>query len=155
MDQVSVNVETTFGVSASLPTNIDDSSAGFGGVVFTDCGEPMDIPAFGKTWNVASRNPTSTKATLKKRSTYNNGQMTVLLSRDDDDAGQVLLLAALATDDSAKGERSFEVQYEDGSADCFTAIVTSFQAVNGAAGAYCNRQLVLELTSDVVEIASA
>lgn len=61
--------------------------------------------------------------TQKFKGSFNEGQKTLQLALDEDDAGQILLKAALNSDD----DYSFQVEYQGGGIDYFQAKVVSWQ----------------------------
>jgi hypothetical protein len=143
-DTVQTLVETTIGVSASLPATYDD--AGYGALTFTTVGQVTDWTPGGQVFNVVTSNPIAQRSTDKYKGTFNNGADSITVNRDDDDAGQVLVLAALAADT----DYSFEVTYRDGTIDYFTGKVVSFDTVAGGADSIVQRTISLERTRSTV-----
>jgi hypothetical protein len=143
-DTVQTLVETTIGVSASLPATFDD--AGYGALTFTTVGQVTDWTPGGQVYNVVTSNPIAQRSTDKYKGTFNNGADSITVNRDDDDAGQVLVLAALAADT----DYSFEVTYQDGTIDYFTGKVVSFDTVAGGADSIVQRTISLERTRSTV-----
>jgi hypothetical protein len=143
-DTVQTLVETTIGVSASLPATFDD--AGYGALTFTTVGQVTDWTPGGQVYNVVTSNPIAQRSTDKYKGTFNNGADSITVNRDDDDAGQVLVLAALAADT----DYSFEVTYRDGTIDYFTGKVVSFDTVAGGADSIVQRTISLERTRSTV-----
>ena len=143
-DTVQTLVETTIGVSASLPATFD--GAGYGALTFTTVGQVTDWTPGGQVYNVVTSNPIAQRSTDKYKGTFNNGADSITVNRDDDDAGQVLILAALAADT----DYSFEVTYQDGTIDYFTGKVVSFDTVAGGADSIVQRTISLERTRSTV-----
>lgn len=137
-------VETTIGVSASLPATYD--AAGYGALTFATVGQVTDWTAGGQVYNVVTSNPIAQRSTDKYKGTYNNGADTITVNRDDDDAGQVIIQAAL-TDDA---DYAFEVTYQDGTIDYFTGKVVSFDTVAGGADSIVQKTIQLERTRSTV-----
>ena len=137
-------VETTIGVSASLPATYD--AAGYGALTFATVGQVTDWTAGGQVYNVVTSNPIAQRSTDKYKGTFNNGADTITVNRDDDDAGQVIIQAAL-TDDA---DYSFEVTYQDGTIDYFTGKVVSFDTVAGGADSIVQKTIQLERTRSTV-----
>ncbi len=139
---------TTLGISASIPTTIDNNGVtGFPAQTFTIVKEVIDIPEFGKTFNLVTHSPIGARAIAKFKGSFNHGSVTMTVCRDDNDAGQVIVKTASESD----SEFSFEVTYADGSMDWFLAKVMSFTTVGGGVDSIINRSMQIELTSDVVE----
>ena len=143
-DTVQTLVETTIGVSASLPATFDDT--GYGALTFTTVGQVTDWTPGGQVYNVVTSNPIAQRSTDKYKGTFNNGADSITVNRDDDDAGQVLVLAALEADT----DYSFEVTYQDGTIDYFTGKVVSFDTVAGGADSIVQRTISLERTRSTV-----
>ena len=143
-DTVQTLVETTIGVSASLPATFDDT--GYGALTFTTVGQVTDWTPGGQVYNVVTSNPIAQRSTDKYKDTFNNGADSITVNRDDDDAGQVIILAALAADT----DYSFEVTYRDGTIDYFTGKVVSFDTVAGGADSIVQRTISLERTRSTV-----
>lgn len=137
-------VETTIGVSASLPATYD--AAGYGALTFATVGQVTDWTAGGQVYNVVTSNPIAQRSTDKYKGTFNNGADTITVNRDDDDAGQVIIQAAL-TDDA---DYAFEVTYQDGTIDYFTGKVVSFDTVAGGADSIVQKTIQLERTRSTV-----
>ena len=143
-DTVQTLVETTIGVSASLPATFD--GLGYAALVFTTVGQVTDWTPGGQVYNVVTSNPIAQRSTDKYKGTFNNGADSITVNRDDDDAGQVLVLAALAADT----DYSFEVTYRDGTIDYFTGKVVSFDTVAGGADSIVQKTISLERTRSTV-----
>ena len=80
---------TTLGISASLPASFD--AAGFNAVTHTTIGEITDIGGtIGRVYNLVTHNPIGSRATVKKKGSYNSGSVTVAVALDTADAGQVI-----------------------------------------------------------------
>lgn len=137
-------VETTIGVSASLPATYD--AAGYGALTFATVGQVTDWTAGGQVYNVVTSNPIAQRSTDKYKGTFNNGADSITVNRDDDDAGQVIIQAAL-TDDA---DYAFEVTYQDGTIDYFTGKVVSFDTVAGGADSIVQKTIQLERTRSTV-----
>lgn len=139
---------TTLAISASLPSTYNET--GFEAVTYTDIGEVVTLPEYGKAFNLITHNPLSDRKTYKFKGSYNNGSVTVQIAKDSDDAGQVIVSAAADSDNSY----SFEVTLNDGTVQYFTAKVMSYttnvQDVNSITGS----TMQIEIDSDVVEVAA-
>lgn len=146
-DAVQTLAGTTIGISATLPTTFDsDAMTGYPSETYTSLGEVTDLPEFGKTYNLVTHNPIADRQTKKYKGAYNNGTLSVTMARDDDDAGQVILLAALASDN----DYAFKVTYQDTTVDYFTGKVMSFTSVAGGVDSIVNRNCRIEITRDIV-----
>ena len=86
-------------VSATAPATYDE--AGFLALTWTEVGEVTEVPEFGKSYTVVTHNPLGERQTIKRKGSYDNGEITCPYAYDpDDDAGQVILRAAENSDSS-------------------------------------------------------
>lgn len=145
---------TTLGISAANPATFDE--AGFEALTYTPIGEITSIDGdIGRVYNVVTHNPLATRATVKKKGSYNSGSATIPIAVDRDDAGQVLAEAALTSDNNY----SFKLTRQDGTIKYFQGIVTAFPEGFGGVDAITVRTLTVEITAndagaDFVEAAS-
>jgi hypothetical protein len=65
---------------------------------FTEVGEVMDIPAFGRKYGEIKYAPLNTRGVQKFKSNYDDGSITVTLGKDINDDGQAALNDALDVD---------------------------------------------------------
>ena len=138
---------TTIAISASLPETFnDDVSTGYPSLTYTAIGEVTDWSAGGKVFNVVTSNPIAQRNTDKYKGTVNNGADTFTVNRDDDDAGQVIVLAALASDNAY----SFKITFSDATDDFYTGKVVSFDTVAGGADSIVQRTIQVERNRDTV-----
>ena len=146
-DSTQILATTTIAISASLPSTFDDDvSTGYPSVTYTTIGEVTDWSAGGKVFNVVTSNPIAQRNTDKYKGTVNNGADTFTVNRDDDDAGQVIVLAALASDNNY----SFQITFSDSTVDYYTGKVVSFDTVAGGADSIVQRTIQVERTRDTV-----
>jgi hypothetical protein len=61
-------------------------------------GEVVNIPEYGRQYNVVKHNPLSTRGTLKVKGSYDDGEISVELAKDASDLGQQALITALDAD---------------------------------------------------------
>lgn len=112
---------TTLGISATLPTTFDDNvSTGYPSLTFTLVGEVVDFGELGKVYNMITHQAVALRYPKKIKGTYDIPDVTITVARDSADAGQVIVAAALASDNSY----SFEVTLPSGDTANFTAKVT-------------------------------
>lgn len=135
---------TTLGISASPPSTFDET--GFEGAApYSTVGEITDIGGdIGRSYNLVTHNPLATRATIKKKGSYNSGSMTLTLALDPNDAGQVLMEAALASDNAY----SFKLTRQDGTVRYFQGMVMSFPENYGGTDAITTRTATIEITAD-------
>jgi len=133
---------TTLGISATLPATFD--ATGFNAVSHTLIGEITDISGdIGRVYNLVTHNPLATRATVKKKGSYQSGSMTVQLAIDNDDAGQVIAQAALLSD----ANYSFKLTLQNGDIVYFEGIVMGFPLNVGGVDTITNGTLTLEITA--------
>jgi hypothetical protein len=134
---------TTLAISAGTPATFDE--AGFEALSFTTIGEITSLDGdIGRVYNLVTHNPLATRATVKKKGSYNSGSVTIALALDKDDAGQVLIEAAL-TSDSAY---SFKLVRNDTTVRYFRAMVMSAPENYGGVDAITTRSVTLEITAN-------
>jgi hypothetical protein len=133
---------STLKISASQPATYDVT--GYDALTPTLIGEVTDLGEFGRVYNLVTHNPLDTRATVKKKGSYNEGAMELKLALDSDDAGQVILLAASESDD----DHSFELELQNGDRFFFQAQVMSFKVGVGSVDTITNASVTLELTSN-------
>jgi len=134
-------------VSAATPETFD--AAGYVALTWTEVGEVSEIPEYGATHAVVTFTPLKTGIDNKFHGALNYGSITIPLGYDSADAGQILLLAALAS----REEISFRETRSNGSIRYVMGKVFSFtrgQSVGSVNMASCN----IEFTRADVEVAA-
>jgi hypothetical protein len=144
---------STIAISAAAPATFD--AAGYAALTFTTIGEVSDLGEFGRNYNVVKYNPVATRATIKRKGSYDEGTMTLKVGLDNDDAGQILAHSAAAAD----ADYSIELTIQDGTKYYFQAQVTSFKINVGNVDSITEATIGLELTSTpagdgIVEVAA-
>lgn len=134
---------TTLGISASHPATFNE--AGFEALSYTTIGEITSMDGdIGRVYNLVTHNPLATRATVKKKGSYNSGSMTIPLAIDRDDAGQILAKTALNSD----ANYSFVIEEQDGSFLYFQGIVMAFPVNYGGVDAITAGTITIEITAD-------
>jgi len=134
-------------VAAATPATFD--AAGYVALTFTKVGGTTEIPEFGAVHAVNEFTPLETGITDKFHGAKNYGSITLPLGYDTADAGQIILLAALAS----KAAISFRETRSDGSIRYLMGKVFSFprgQNVGSVNMASCN----IEFSTADVEVAA-
>lgn len=139
---------TTIGVVADQPATEDQ--AGYEALTFVDIGEASDLGEFGRQYNLVTFNPLGDRRTVKRKGSYNDGAITLQLARVPSDAGQTILLAGVDSDDN----HSFEVALQDGTMIYFQAQIMSYTTNVGNVDQIMGASCVLEITTDIVEVAA-
>lgn len=143
---------TTVGISASLPTTEDNNvTTGYPSLTFTAIGEITEAGEFGRQYNLVTHLRLGERRTVKRKGSFNDGQMTLQLARVTSDSGQALLVTALDSDN----DHSFEVTLQDGTALWFKGQVLSYTTNVGGTDQITGSTVVVEITSDIIEEAPA
>ena len=137
---------TVFAISAALPATHDP--AGFAALSFTDIAELVDGGSAGKTFNIVSHSPLGEREVLNLKGSFDQGTRTLQLGRDVVDPGQVLLLAALESDDPF----SFSITYQNGDIDYLTARVTSYTDDIGTIDTIVGATTAIQQCDEIVRV---
>ena len=149
-DSAQLLVDSTIGISATLPSTFDDDGAtGYPSLTYTLVGQVTDWTPGGQTYTITTSNPIAQRGTDKFKGTFNNDADSITVNRDDDDAGQVIVQAALTSDN----DYAFEVTYQDGTNDYFTGKIISINTVAGGADSLVQRTIQVERTRATVTTA--
>lgn len=143
---VRTSAGTTIGIVAGQPATYN--AAGYDALVFVPIGEVTDLGEFGREYQVATHNPLATRGTVKKKGSYNEGQIQMQVGLDEDDAGQTLAEAAAASDD----DYSFCITTQSGAKYYFQAQVTSFKTSIGGVDQITAATIGLELTTSTTGV---
>jgi len=134
---------TTLAISAGNPASFNQ--AGFEALTFTTIGEITSLDGdIGRVYNLVTHNPLATRATVKKKGSYNSGSITIPLAIDRDDAGQIIAQAALLSDSNY----SLKVTLQNGRDIYFQGIVMSFPINMGGVDAITSGTITVEITAD-------
>ncbi|KPH60353.1 hypothetical protein [Novosphingobium sp. ST904] len=134
---------TTLAISAGRPATFD--AAGFGALTKTLIGEITNVDGdLGRVYNLVTHNPLATRATVKKKGSYNSGSLNLTLAIDEDDAGQIIAEAALKSD----ADYTFELTLQDGAKRYFMALVMSFPTTVGTVDDITTGTINLEITAN-------
>ena len=135
-------------VSAATPAPFD--AAGYVALTYSEVGEASEIPEYGAAHAVNTFTPLKTGIDNKFHGALNYGSVTIPLGYDSADAGQIILLAALASKDAI----SFRETRSDGTIRYIMGKVFSFtrgQTVGSVNMASC----MIEFTTADVEVAAS
>lgn len=134
-------------VSAVLPATYDKT--GFEALTWTEVGEVTEIPAFGKVYTIVNHLPLGQRQTIKRKGSYDNGEVDVPYAYDaTDDAGQVIMTAAVDSDNSY----AFKVDLKDPALKSiyFTAQVTSQPLTVGSTDSIVMMNSTLAIDGDIL-----
>lgn len=142
---------TIMRVSAGVPATFNQ--AGYAALTYSTVGEVVDLGEFGRSYNLVTHNPIDTRGTVKKKGSFNEGQLALQLGLDTDDAGQIILKAASLSDN----DYAFKITDQKGDIYYFQAQVMEFKVglgtVDQITKASCNLELTTSSTGvGVVEV---
>jgi hypothetical protein len=132
---------TTLKISASNPATFD--AAGYAALAFTTVGEVTNLAEFGREYNIVTHNPIANRGTVKKKGSFNEGQISLELGVDDADAGQTLMRQALNSDN----DYSFLITSQSGRKYYFQAQVASYKFNAGGVDQIFSATANLEITT--------
>jgi hypothetical protein len=123
---------TTLAIKAGQPATFN--SAGYGALTgWAVVGEITNYGEFGRVYG-----------TVKKKGSYDEGQMDLKMALDTDDAGQILMKTALNSD----SDYSFRIVTQNTDTYYFQAQVTSFKVGLGGVDDMTSASAMLELTTN-------
>lgn len=133
---------STLAISAAAPATFNE--AGYEALTFTNIDEITDLGEFGREYALVTHNPLDTRATVKRKGSYNEGAMDLRLALDTDDAGQILLSTASESD----ADYSFELTLQNGDVYYFQGQVMTFKIGVGSVDQITGASVRIELTSN-------
>ena len=139
---------TTISVSESAPESYDVT--GFEALSFSEVGEVSDLGEFGREYSEVTFNPLGDRRTVKRKGSFNDGNITMTLARVPSDSGQAILQDALDNDDSFH----FVVELQDGTKLYFAAQVMSYTTNVGGVDQITSASVTLGITNDILEDAA-
>ena len=140
---------TKISLSDEEPATYDPT--GFESLTFTEIGEVSDLGEFGREYSEVTFNPLGDRRTVKRKGSYNDGNITMSVARVPSDSGQTLLQTALDSDDSYH----FDVELQDGTHLYFAAQVMSYTTNVGGVDQITSASVTIGITNDIVEVAPA
>lgn len=139
---------TTISISAALPATYD--AVGYGALTWKEIGEVSDLGEFGREYNVVKFNPLKTRGTVKRKGSYDEGQIQMQLAKVSSDEGQQIAETALNSDAS----QAIKVILQNGDIFYFTAQVVSFTTNVGSVDQITSGTVKLEIDTDIVPVAA-
>lgn len=143
------NVMTSAGTTLSIgtyPATYD--AAGFAAVSWTAVAEITDLGSFGKTYTEVKHTSLTRRQTQKFKGSYDNGSLQLKIAKVTSDAGQVAMLAALASDSSY----AFKVTLQDGKIEYFSGKVFTGVIAVGNVDTITGLDVTVGLDGDVIEV---
>lgn len=137
---------STIAISATLPGS--ETSGAYGGLSYTVLGDVSDLGSFGKVYNEVSFLPLATRAKQKFKGSYDNGTLALKLAKNKSDAGQVIALAALASDNAY----AFKVVLQDGTIEFFSGRVMSYNIQVGGTDQITGSDINIGITTNIIEV---
>lgn len=124
------------------------NEAGFDALTWQAIGEIVEAGEFGRQYNLVTHLRLGERRTVKRKGSFNDGQMTLQLARVTADQGQADLITALDSDLNS----SFRVVLQDGTELFFTGQVLSYTTNIGGTDQITGSTVVVEITNDIVEV---
>ena len=143
--------QTAAGASLSIvagaPATFD--AAGYGALTGIIVGEVTNIgDFFGREYAEVTHNPLADRMTKYGKGSYNNGTISPAMALDPDDAGQILMQAALISDESY----SICITLQDGTEYWARALVMMFMPNVGGVDDVVTASSTMRVTTDWVVI---
>lgn len=141
---------TLIGISAGVPATYD--AAGFAALTYTSIGEVSSAPGDGGTvFEDVSYTVLARRATVHLKGTSDQPEETMEIVVDRNDPGQILLKAALLSDE----QYAFKVTYNNGEIDYYQALVTGNSGSGGDSNTVRMRTVTFRRDyRDVVSVAA-
>lgn len=137
---------STIAISAVLPAS--ETSGAYAALTFTAIGQITDLGSFGKTYNEVTFLPLATRAKQKFKASYDNGTLQLKMGKDKSDAGQVIALAALASDNAY----AFKVVLQDGTIEYFSGRVMSYTVSVGSTDQITGADMNIGISTNIIEV---
>lgn len=146
MSNAFTSAGTTISISAAQPATYNE--AGFTALTYTLIGEVTELGEFGRQYNIVTFNPLGDRRTVKRKGSYNDGTVAAQMARVPSDAGQAILVAALASDESY----AIKVVLQDGTIFFFTAQIASYTTNVGSVDQITSATVNIEIDNDIIEV---
>lgn len=137
---------STISISAVLPAS--ETSGAYAALTFTEIGAISDLGSFGKTYNEVTFLPLATRAKEKFKGSYDNGTLSLKTAKNKTDAGQVIALAALASDNAY----AFKIVLQDGTIEYFSGRVMSYNIQVGGADQITGADINIGISTNIIEV---
>lgn len=132
---------TVLSVCASAPATYNQ--AGYEALTWTEAGEVDNLGEFGRVYELLTRKPLASRGTVKRKGSYDEGNLPLQLSYDKNDAGQTILLAGSLSDNPYY----FRIVTPDSTDFYFEAMVMSFRWSAPTSSSFFNCMVQLEITT--------
>lgn len=134
---------TVISICAEQPNTFDSSGYAGTGMNWVAIGEITDAGTHGRKYAEVTHKPIGSRGVQKFKGSFDEGQKTIQLGLDMDDAGQVIVRAALLSDN----DYSFKVAYPGGDIDYFQAKVMSWEKQASNVDSIVSATMQLSLTT--------
>jgi hypothetical protein len=124
---VNTSLGATIKLSASVPATYD--AAGYGALSYTKVGSVENIGPIGVSQEIITFTDLETGILQKFKGTKDGGSPPISIAQDTDDAGQILLAAALASQNAY----SVLLTFPNGDKRYFMAMITGMPVTVGGA----------------------
>jgi hypothetical protein len=133
-------------MGANMPITYDQS--GFEAVVWKKIGEITSAGEYGRVYNSVTHNPLDDRRTVKRKGSYDDGELTLDMARVPSDEGQAVIITARDSDDSFP----FKVVLQDGTVNYFSAQVMSYTTNVGSVDQITSASVSVAIDNDIIEI---
>lgn len=133
-------------ISAGVPATIDAS--GFGALTYTEIKELTDIGMIGPESAVILHNPVRENVSYKLKGSRNNGQLSLKGARATADAGQILLIAAEASNNAY----AIKVELQNGTFLYAQGLVMSYKTSIGGQSQITGIEATIEISGAIVTV---
>lgn len=128
----------------------DATEGNYQALSWTEVGEIESIGEFGKEYNEVTYVLLGDRRTIKRKGSYNDGELSINMGRVPSDVGQAILVVALDSDDTY----AFAVVLQDGTVLFFGAQVRSYKTNVGNADQITAATCMVSLTEDIISSTS-
>lgn len=141
--------DTTYAISASLPSTYDAAGYGATTITYTTIGKVEQFPEFGATREVNKFVPVAGDVEYAKGTPeYGSGQM--IMADVPANAGQVILKAA----DASSNHYSMKITYPDGEIHYLDVLVSAWQLAQAQSGQFMKRTATINVCRAPVIVAA-
>jgi len=144
MSRVETVAGTQIYISATTPATFDGAGYEGSGMNWAAIGEITDGGEHGREYVPVTHMPIASRGRQIFKGSFSEGSKAIQLAVDNDDAGQVIALAALASDN----DYSFKVVYQGLDKDYFQAKVMTFKKAATSVDSIRSASMTLEITTN-------
>ena len=138
---------TTLRVSLTAPGTLD--LAGYTTLYpsMNVAGNITDMGEYDRVYEIITTIPLDTRRKQKRKGSYDEGSMSLVLNIDPADVGQ----NDLRTQSKVDANAYIAITHQDGTVDFFEALITSASKVVGGADNTYTSNVQMEINSDIIE----